>query len=178
MMDQIMLDLETLDSRETAVILSIGAVRFDLTSGELGEEFYLVIDPENCQKYGLTVSSSTVAWWMSQDKEAQKVFTDVSVSLPMALKEFTFYVNEVAESMVWGNGSTFDNMIMRNAYRACDLLLPWPFRNDLCFRTMKTVFRSLYEESKEEGEVRHNSLDDAKRQAKSLIHIMKGLKRL
>jgi hypothetical protein len=45
--EHVMLDLETLSSGPRAAILSIGAVRFDLEKLELGDELYVVLDPED-----------------------------------------------------------------------------------------------------------------------------------
>lgn len=72
--------------------------------------------------------------------------------------------------MIWGNGATFDNMILRNAYLATGQRQPWNFRDDVCFRTVKYLFPL----KKEFQGVRHHALDDARNQAKYLIKAVKG----
>lgn len=169
MMDNVMLDLETLDSRETAVILSIGAVRFSLDELKTREEWLQLVDPVTCQEKGLTIGADTVRWWMQQSPGAQlAAFSVGGVSLPVMLQRFTNFIREVPNTKVWGNGATFDNMIMRNAYRACNLETPWSFRNDLCFRTMLKMFP---QPKRGDAGVRHHALDDARRQAQILIDI-------
>lgn len=177
--ENIMLDLETLDNRETAVILSIGAVRFDFDSLTLSTNFYSTVSPEDCQKYGLTIGADTVAWWMRQSQAARDaVFTmNAQNSLKTVLGAFTHFVRDIPESKVWGNGATFDNMIMRNAYRAVGYEIPWAYYHDRCFRTMKAVFPTntpLIEKDPQMLGVKHQALDDATRQAKWLLHIWKN----
>ena len=70
-----MIDLETLDTKPSASILTIGAVKFDPTGDELKEstceKFYVKVDLDSCDKLGLTVSQSTLDWWANQSQEAQ-----------------------------------------------------------------------------------------------------------
>jgi hypothetical protein len=179
--NHIMLDLETLDSSSTAVILSIGAVRFDLNSFELGKEFYCVVNPDDCQKYGLTISEDTVRFWLRQSVESQRIFFEESLPLARALQMFSEYFVEgyqPEENFIWGNGATFDNMVIRNAYRAVGHSLPWTHRDDLCYRTMRQMFSKRLCVEKQTVGVEHNALDDAKSQALTLIEIMKKLRHL
>lgn len=176
MFNHVMLDLETLSSHNNAAILSIGAVRMDLEKFELGEEFYVSITPSTCTAGGLLhIDAETVAWWSQQTPEAQQVLKD-SKSLPLmvALQGFAFYLGKETVDGVWGHGSTFDNVILRTAYEIVGLGRPWPYRADLCFRTM----RKLFHMPKPEEGIAHNALDDARRQAHSLIDCLSRLHRV
>jgi len=78
-----------------------------------------------------------------------------------------------AGATLWGNGSTFDNVILSNAYRAIGVKQPWDFWNDRCYRTLK----SLYPHVKlERSGVAHNALDDAKSQAMHAVRIINATK--
>lgn len=171
--EHIMVDLETLSNREDAAIVSIGAVRFDLDRFELGDEFYVWVDGRSCQKVGLRVDFETVCWWMSQGDAARAVFTEnKGIHLATALMDLSDFILRVPESAVWGNGSTFDNMILRSAFRACRLAYPVSYKNDLCYRTI----RKMFPREKVELGTKHNALDDAKSQALTLIEIVKGFR--
>jgi hypothetical protein len=173
MFEHIMVDLETLSSREDAAILSIGAVRFDLEQLSLGEEFYERVELASCEEKGLRISADTLLWWMEQTPEARKVFIEQpQISLLSALSKFKEFVATNPNSVIWGNGATFDNMILRNAFRACGLSYPVSYRNDLCYRTMRRMFPVI----KSEGGVVHNALDDARNQASTLLSIMKNIR--
>ena len=57
-MNHLAIDLETLSLEPNAHILSIGAVFFDPATGEMGDSFYVEIDPQHEQP-GAHVSAST-----------------------------------------------------------------------------------------------------------------------
>lgn len=58
------LDFETLSLKPDAVLLSIGACTFDTETGEVGNEFYLAIDPRT--QHQRHISADTVLWWHSR----------------------------------------------------------------------------------------------------------------
>ena len=175
-----MLDLETLDSKPTSAIVAIGVVRFYPDHGTLGEEFYAIVDGESCQKYSMTISADTVAWWAQQSEEARSILYDVRrVPIENALLALTTFfevaeLREEGETVLWGNGSTFDNVILRNAYESAHLEVPWEYRHDFCFRTMKKMFHVDISNVHISG-IRHNALDDARNQARWLMEILKKL---
>lgn len=168
-MNNIMVDLETLDTVPTALILSIGAVAFTDTGAVL-EAFEAVIDLQSCVDAGLTISSDTVNWWLNQSPDAQKVFTQDSIPLGDALMKFGQWVHKFDHKTVkmWGNGASFDNAILANGYRAMSTPLPWMFYNDRCYRTLKAQQPHI---RCERTGVYHNALDDAKTQMNHLFKL-------
>ncbi len=168
----VMVDLETLDTKPSAVILSIGACVVDLDAGKISDHFYRVISVESCLEAGLTESASTKAWWDKQSPEARKVFTDPSISLTQALVEFGKYLKFFGSGTVklWGNGSDFDNTILIHAYDKIGLDAPWRFYNNRCFRTIKNAMSDHIQVPAREGTY-HNALDDAIYQAKILLQL-------
>ena len=92
-MKDIMVDLETFGTEIGSMIVSIGAVKFDLNTGDMGEEFYININAESCSKYGLVADGGAVNFWLEQPTEAQQaLFKQPRVSLPEALVKFSkFY---------------------------------------------------------------------------------------
>lgn len=172
----IMVDLETLDTRPTGIILSIGACRVNWLTGEIDDHFYRVISVESCVKAGLTESSATRSWWDKQSEEARKVFTDPNVPLAVALAEFRGYLQKYNLNKVrlWGNGSDFDNVLLANAYEALNSNAPWRFYNNRCFRTVRKCFAHLIQEPEREG-THHNALDDAIFQATILLQLKRHL---
>lgn len=80
--------------------------------------------------------------------------------------------NEIRKSVrLWGNGATFDNVVLRNAYAVTDVVPFWSFRGDRCYRTVRNGLREEGDEIEFSGEP-HMALEDARRQALQLI---KGL---
>lgn len=176
-MNNIMPDIETLGNHANSVVISIGAVAFDETTGQLGQEFYQEINIDSCLDAGLEVNGSTIAWWMSQSDAARKVLSDRvkhddSLPLVTVLTLFTTYINQVSSKgkvKIWGNGSSFDNSILEECYRKVGSDAPWMFWNDRCYRTVKNLYKDV-KADKRQG-VYHNALDDAKHQARHLMKI-------
>lgn len=171
----IMLDNETLGNGSNSAIVAIGAVKFDTTTGELGEEFYQLIHPESCAKAGLVIDASTVLWWLKQSEEARAAFADESEMAPLAqaLERFTDFCGGPSNGLrIWGNGADFDNVILANAYKAVGMTPPWQFFNNRCYRTVAALRGSI---KRNRFGTHHNALDDAKTQAQHLIEIMASL---
>ena len=168
-MKHVMVDLETLGNGNDAVIISIGAVAFDVDAG-LGDEFYMNVDPQSCVDAGLKMDVSTVMWWMQQSDEARAAFETKGQPLELVLATFSEWFPEGAT--LWGNGATFDNVILGSAYRAIGVKQPWEFWNDRCYRTLK----NLWPDSKlARIGAHHNALDDARSQAAHAAVLLKTL---
>lgn len=180
MFEHIMLDLETLDTAPTAVVLSIGAVAFDPYSNEIGETFYVESDSAaHQQKNGRTISGATVRWWMQQSEEARKVFgalPELGTPTNTALRMFTDFVGRNGQDnvKVWGNGADFDNVILGSLFESYGMPRPWSYSKNRCYRTMKNIGIGPRRPKDREG-VHHNALDDAITQAKHLQEIFKCL---
>lgn len=172
MSNHIMVDLETLDTAPTSIILSIGAVVVNFKENSITDPFYRVIEVDSCKLIGLTESKSTRAWWDKQSPEARKVFTDPSVPIIQGLADFAKYVRMFGSNTVkmWGCGSDFDNVILINAYKTLGSPAPWRFYNNRCYRTVRESFSHLIQIPNREG-VYHNALDDAKYQASILLQL-------
>jgi hypothetical protein len=79
------LDLETMGStRQTAAIVSIGAVAFNV-EGDMSEPFYVNVDLEDAMRHGLTVDADTIKWWMRQQLLAREAIFIAPKPLSVAL---------------------------------------------------------------------------------------------
>lgn len=181
-MNDVMLYIETVGNGSNAALLSIGAVGFDLSSGELGAEFSMKIDIESSTKFG-DMDASTIKWWFKQSNAAQQVFNGRAFGLETVLSEFLKWLSHNFDEKyvkVWGNGSGFDNVILSNAYKATGLPVPWKHWNDRDVRTMVDMGRSIKnidpKATMEFQGTQHDALDDAKHQAKYVSAIYQALK--
>jgi len=167
----IMLDLETMSTQPHAAITQIGAVEFDLDCGLIGQTFHAHIALPSNADHARHIDADTVLWWMKQSEEARAAFLLPSVSLPEALISFSSWMSyrgETKHLKVWGNGASFDNVILTSAYKACLINQPWRYYNDRCYRTIKSMHPSI---PMERTGTHHNALDDAISQAKHLCAI-------
>lgn len=172
-MSDVMVDLETMGNGSNAAIVAIGAVEFCPKAG-LGRAFYEKVSLQSSVAHGLSIDASTVVWWLQQSDEARAELTKSgAVELPLAIRMFTSYLQSLGDSKalkIWGNGATFDNVILRSAYKAVKEEAPWAFWNDRCFRTLKAMNSSVALPVR--GGVHHNALDDAKYQAECAIVLL------
>jgi hypothetical protein len=168
-----MVDTETLGTYFDSVICSIGAVKFDVEGNvdqNFIDEFYVTIDAKDSVDHGLRIEQSTLDWWALQDQEAFKALRKNNIPLKDALVKFTEWFG--SKSMpTWSCGSDFDNVLLESAYRAVNLKRPFTPWDSRCYRTMKNIFP--IKPPKREG-THHNSLDDAKFQARHLLTIFKS----
>lgn len=172
----VMVDLETMGNKPNAAITAIGAVAYSTIKNKQIGEFYKLVCLEDSVEEGLSMDADTVLWWLSQGEAARAMYGEEKqkhkVKLKDALDElqhwyfcFEAYSEKV---LTWGNGVGFDNTILRNAYDKTKMPCPFPFYNDRCYRTLKSLHPSI--ELKRVG-VLHNALDDAKSQMSHMLEI-------
>lgn len=160
----VMVDLETMGNEYNAVICSIGAVEFDIETGKTGREFFRKVDIQSCLDKGLSVNGSTIEWWLMQSEPARlAVAVGDGIHLQQMLHEFKLYLEELGcnSVQIWGNGVSFDIVILTQAYRACKLKEPWNFRNERDVRTLVSFAPEVKAHYPSTG-VEHNPIDDCK----------------
>lgn len=165
----VMLDLETLSQKKTAAIVSIGATKFD-ESG-IVDEFYININPLSCKEAGLHIQKETIDWWKQQKPEAYAALKDNRNSLEDALTKFSAWFGPKSLP-TWGNGVSFDNVILENAYQSLGLNTPWKYYDERCYRTVVNLF-GIAKIKQENRTLHHNALDDAKAQTINLLSLFK-----
>jgi hypothetical protein len=181
--NNIMLDLETMDIRPSAVVLSIGMVKFDPVKRTLGDIYYRVLSSQDQLDMERTQSDSTVKWWSEQDKEAAAV---VLLSSQADADEVHTTLMEMGEWMgdepkLWGNGSDFDNVILASLFDTYGVRTPWDHRHNRCYRTLKALGSRKMTPAKQaqlgppptrEG-VQHHALYDAVYQARVALRMLR-----
>lgn len=182
-MNNLMIDLETMGNKPTAPIVSIGAVFFEPSTGEMGPEFYTVVTLKSSIESGAIPDPDTIIWWMKQSAEARSAICDEtnSVAIATALSNFNRFIRDNVDPkylQVWGNGATFDNVILRASYERECMPCLWPFWGDRDVRTIVELGRAVgfnpRFEIPFEGDM-HNALADAKHQAKYVSAIWQKL---
>jgi len=167
----VMVDLETMGTRPSAPIVAIGAVKFD--ADHIHDEFYINVDLGSATKEGLgEIEPETVMWWLGQAEDARKALQENPHRVMTALYLFRDWLKPHEIEGMWGNGASFDNVILAESYARVHLEPPWPFWLDRCYRTVKKLAPSI--PITREG-THHNALDDAKSQALHLIRINNNL---
>lgn len=180
----LMVDMETMGNSPDAPIVSIGAVFFDPSTGNTGAEFYQVVSLESSMSFGMKPDASTIQWWLKQSSEARSaILVDEAMGLLETLELLADFIAENAANgshtvQMWGNGCSFDNVILRRAYTLTDTPFAVPFRNDRDVRTMVELGKSVGINPRFdipfEGDM-HNALSDARHQVKYVSAIWQRL---
>ena len=96
----LMLDLETMGTKSNSAIISIGAVEFNIQTGETGREFYRNISLQSCIDIGLKVDADTIMWWMQQSDAARNsLIGGKVVTIQQALIDFRKFCDK--EYQIW-----------------------------------------------------------------------------
>ena len=175
-MKNVMIDLETMGNKPNAPIIAIGAVFVDMTTGELGKEFYSEVNLESSVAAGCEMDTSTVLWWLKQSDDARAKFAnnDNAPHLLSVLLEFAEFMGRGAQP--WGNGAGFDLGILANSYRNLGMEPPWMFWSERDVRTIVELDRNNHKKMPFTG-IPHYALDDAKHQVKYVSAIVRDLSR-
>ena len=161
-----MVDLETYSNLPTSAIASIGAVRFNIATREIQDEFYVTVDPATSKQAGLHFSKETLDWWKTQNPLAWKALRVNNIPLIDALVQFNDWFDPKGKICCWGQ---FDVPVLDYAYHQVKMPSPWKFWNTVECRTIADLLGKKIDRS---AGTHHNALDDAKAQAKFMIDIL------
>ena len=177
MTKHIMVDIETLSTKQEATIVSIRATAFDIhKSVDLvsfvddndqftDNVFYTAVDVEG-QKGVRHVCEDTIGWWQRQTPEARAVFKDPErLGLEEALVKFGEFCEESGAKIVWCNGATFDHPILSHAFDQFGMKYPFQYYNQFDMRTLKFICKKAGNVGSDmNGFVAHNAAWDCIKQ--------------
>jgi len=172
----LMIDLETLGKPCDSVVLSIGAIAFDMdgTVGPKFERFPVVEDQLSYRK----VEWTTIQWWMKQEYNAR--MSIIEATRIQKLKEClvdlkNFCIENLDENFrVWANGASFDTAFLNLAYSQFDMETPWSYKRQMDCRTICWLSK-ISTKNYESSGVKHNALDDCEWQISWTVDAFKIL---
>lgn len=166
----VMLDIETFSTSYNAIISTIGAIKFSrndkISSIENCDTFYRRIERNSCEKLGFVSDISTMNWWNKQTEKSKfEVFTDLErFPIEIVLKDFSEWFGDA--KYIWSHGSSFDIPILSNAYKSCNIDIPWKFWNIRDTRTIYDI--GDIQLNKLKNTYKHHALYDCYNQIKAL----------
>lgn len=179
-----MVDLETLGTRSSAPIASIGACLFNPYVQNTFEalipySFIVNIDLEDAVKHSTGIEAGTVKWWFSQsDAAIKRLVNGEMTNLRDALgRLWRFAVDRgcgdahlravPVPERVWAKSPDFDCKILQHACEATGVVYPFRYFNQRCVRTAVDLAFPDGEESRPvfKTGVHHDARDDAINQA-------------
>ncbi|HCM9318492.1 TPA: 3'-5' exoribonuclease [Enterobacter roggenkampii] len=180
----LMIDIEAFGKKADSPVVSIGAVFFDPSTGNTGSEFYKVISLESAMASGGVPDASTIIFWLKASPEARsELVMDDAIPLDDALLQLNEFIAENAANgaesvQVWGNGATYDNVLLEASYDRTGIPCPWKFWNNRDVRTIVELGKAVGCEPRYEipfdGEP-HKAISDALHQVKYVSAIWQRL---
>lgn len=169
-MNHLMLDIETLGTNSNALVVSISAVQFDINTNKIGEKFEVGLNKEQQLEKGAIIDQSTVQWWEQQSPEAKGMLDRLKkIDVYEALNSFNNWIKAnfkvPSKIKLWGNGATFDNVIVKNLFTRHEIDFIIPYYADRDVRTLVYLSKINTKNYAFEG-VKHNGLDDCLHQIK------------
>ena len=165
------LDLETLDVRPSATVLTLGGVKFNpYNDSEPYSELYFKISIDDQDRLGRTVDDGTIAWWSQQDPAIMEEAFDQSnpnevMTVEQALASISRWC--VGVDTLWGQGYGFDFTMLEDMYRNAGKPIPWQFWQIRDSRTLFGVLKNGDPRKRMQTNL-HNALADAYFQAKAI----------
>ena len=168
-----MVDLETLGLRPTSVVLSVGLVSFNETS--ILDKLHVRLAVDQQIEAGRTIDGSTLDWWMIQEEAARRhLFSGAAAQRRLLVEDGLQMIWSFMQGAdeVWGNGAAFDNVLLRDLFRHMKGIVPWGYKADRCYRTVKAMNTHVPMQPFRGTE--HDALDDAINQTIHLQSILWG----
>lgn len=145
-MYECMIDLETMDTRPPAVVLSIGAVIFETLINEEGVLSYEIVDrflrvPDLTPQFASlrTVSQDTLLWWQRQDPTARaEAFNPVRQDIDTVMRDLHLFVRGYDPEInhFWASPATFDFPIIESFAETFGYDVPWSYNQKYDVRTV------------------------------------------
>ncbi|TCL06853.1 3'-5' exonuclease [Sodalis ligni] len=191
MINNITIDIETFDTKPSAVILSIGAFAFDIKnlsetqaaiimtaqnseSAQYSEQsFYGLVDTFDQLMRCRSVSRETQQWWYKKGAGARAALVGERETLETQLLNLSSWVAQHRDARIFFRGTDFDGIILEHAYRMCGMECPWNYNGKRDVRTyIDAMSHSARGYLKDHqpcfAMVKHNSLHDAMNDAEQM----------
>ena len=163
-----MIDLETLGTGSNSVVVSAGLVAFNISTGEILAELDIGLNLNQQIKTGGVIDGDTLEFHFAQAPDSiQKMAQRKVLDVKEGLERISNFIEANNITTLWGNGATFDNVILRNLYARHLKVFPLGFWADRDLRTAVDIYNIDTRTVPFEG-IKHYCLDDARHQIKLL----------
>lgn len=187
----IVFDTETLGIRENAIVLSIGAVAFEMEPGTKNDYDRYILDgfhvkfsiKDQLHTWKRSVDEGTVEWWKGQSEEAKKILKPSPNDVTMAegLTQLNDWIKSIDgykwnSSYVWSRGTYFDFPKMESMYHQAGVKCgfnTWKIRDVRTYIDILTgVDNGKYDPDRQpENFIAHDALHDAAMDAYRMVEI-------
>lgn len=174
----LVLDIETTDTRPTARVLAIGIALVDTRTRATVAIDNIRIDLH--EQAFRSQSDETMAFWSSQPVATlfEAFFAKPRLHPVDALNALSKVAEEYAACgglTVWGNGSSFDLVILEDLYRHFGCRVPWTHRQHRDLRTLYELAGVKVSDVDRAGLTSHVAVYDALAEARAMVRALDTL---
>lgn len=167
-MREMMIDIETLGTRNTSVILQVGLLVFE--EDEIIQAYLANLNIEDqIRNYNRTMDGDTILWWLKQKPEAQASVTDER--LLDATNHVLYSIQKLSEEYTvkefWAKGG-FDFDILETLFQSANMKPSWNFRTRNDMRPLLKLYPAAKHLEREEKELAHSAVGDCMYQLRQL----------
>lgn len=167
-----MIDIETLDTRRTSLVLSIGWTLFDPYTRD---DFNTLLENSECcytslesQRNGTFNNETLLFWLQKHPEELAKLLSQSTIPMQVALDKLTTVCLNKEPRCIWANSPQFDLAILAHHYKVSQQVpsrTPWEFYKERDVRTLLDVTGINKKKHQPAGFVAHRAEHDAAFQA-------------
>lgn len=172
MAKNLMVDLETMAVSPRAVVLTLGAVKFNPHCNGIQDSIYFKIDLDDQDKLGREIDPNTLEWWAKQDPVIMEEAFSPNDRLPLTEAMSQFHKFAWGCDAFWSHGATFDLVIIEDILRQLQHPLPWSYWQ---LRDTRSIFNLGLDPEMPQGR-KHDALQDAIRQAIGVQNVFAKLR--
>jgi len=164
----VMVDIETLDTEPTAVILSIGAVPFNIVTGEMGNYYYSACNVSMQIRDGYTISAETLAWWINNDHDTLLKYLNDGEWRGRSVEGLIDFIEEQCNEdvCIWANSPSFDLVKLK---KGLNMTWPFGFWNERDVRTLVSLRPNIAKMFK--TAVSHHPVEDCENQIRQVCPV-------
>ena len=137
-MNNVMIDISTLDLVPTSAIIEIGAVIFD-DDFIIHGDFHTFICPICVYDEEFSVSKSTTDYWKSAYPDRLDKVMNSEIQLHKALLDFNEFIYKSDVDLFWCQDKSFDIAILNHAYSVTNQRPLWKSYNTVELSTLLKV---------------------------------------
>lgn len=165
MSSHLMIDFETLDTKASSVVLSLGLVLFNKEL--VVSQAYFEFDIKSQIETGRTMSADTIMWWLNQT--SGRKFIPPNEHFKITLQKLQLWLKQCHASFkiekCWANDPDFDCAILESLLEND---VPYKYYQKRSMRTFVEYVGKGVKIPRTEGQ-QHNALVDALDQAKYVM---------
>ena len=170
---EVMVDIESLSSRQDAAIIAIGLCLFD--DKEILDSHQILIDPRFAPGHR---DPETLKWWNRQDPDVfRKMMSGDTMPWDACEEMYAICESTWEARTIWANAPTFDVNLLRRLFDLYDVDFPFHFSREMDYRSVKKFAKKMKIDFSEPLNSRsaHDAESDAVAQAEALQIMLRDL---